>query len=869
MKQLVTAFFLFALAAGLVAASPAPAQQPDETKAKQKKKTDPVLPGRAKEPPATDPATMKVAKGFKVELLYSVPKDTQGSWVSMCHDPKGRLIVSDQYGPLYRVTPPPVGGNPADTKVEKIPADIGQAQGLLWAFDALYVVVNAPGKSGLYRVTSSKGDDTLDKVEKLRAFDGGGGEHGPHAVLLHPDKKRLTIVCGNQTKLQKYDATKVPPVWGDDHLLPRLPDGNGFMKGVPGPGGAIYNVTPDGQNWELFSVGYRNEYDAAYHKNGDLFTYDADMEWDFNTPWYRPTRVCLVTAGSEFGWRNGAGKYFPYYPDNLPGVLDIGPGSPTGVCFGYGAKFPQKYQDALFICDWSYGKLYAVHLAPKGSAYTATAEEFVSGSPLPLTDMVVNPADGALYFAIGGRKTKSGLYRVTYTGEGVKDVQPRRGAGPAEEARATRLMLEGMLGKKDPTATEAAWKELNNADRFIQFTARTVLEQQDPKEWTPKALDEKDTDRSIQSLLALVRVSAPCPLHRKPTDPPAAAGLEAKILASLARIDFTKLDVRQKRDLLRVYQVLFHRFGMPTVEERQAVVGRLTPLYPDADRSVNGMFAEVMVYLAAPDTAAKTMKLLRDAPTQEEQLEYARSLRVLRDTWTPELRTEYFTWILKAHNYRGGSSFAGFLRLIKADAVESLSAQEKVALKAIIEATPQTAKLPEEPPRPFVKAYRMTDLTPALEKGLKSGRDFERGRKVFASAKCFACHRFDNEGGAYGPDLSGSAGRFSGRDLLESIIEPSKEISDQYAAVEIRTADDRIVVGRIVNLNADQVMVNTNMLEPGATVSVNRNNIESMKPSKVSMMPAGLLDTFKEDEILDLMAYLLSRGDRTNAMFKK
>ena len=41
------------------------------------------------------------------------------------------------------------------------------------------------------------------------------------------------------------------------------------------------------------------------------------MEWDFNTPWYRPTRVCLVTSGSEFGWRNGAGKYPPYYPDNL------------------------------------------------------------------------------------------------------------------------------------------------------------------------------------------------------------------------------------------------------------------------------------------------------------------------------------------------------------------------------------------------------------------------------------------------------------------------------------------------------------------------------------------------------------------------
>src|SRR5262249_48057231 len=148
-------------------------------------------PRKGPEPPATDPATMKVMKGFKVELLYSVPINEQGSWVSMCVDPKGRLIVSDQYGSLYRVTPPPVGKTDGTT-VEKIPAKIGSAQGLLWAFDALYVVVNGPG-SGLYKVTSSKNDDTLDKVELLRTFEGGGGEHGPHAVLLNPDGKRITV----------------------------------------------------------------------------------------------------------------------------------------------------------------------------------------------------------------------------------------------------------------------------------------------------------------------------------------------------------------------------------------------------------------------------------------------------------------------------------------------------------------------------------------------------------------------------------------------------------------------------------------------------------------------------------------------------
>ncbi|MFO0821875.1 MAG: c-type cytochrome [Gemmataceae bacterium] len=819
------------------------------------------------EPPATDPATMKVAKGFKVELLYSVPKDTEGSWVNMCVDPKGRLITSDQYGSLYRVTPPPIGKSDG-VKVEKIPAKIGSAQGLLWAFDALFVVVNGKG-NGLYKVTSSKNDDTLDTVELLREFGAGTGEHGPHAVLLHPDGKRLTVVCGNQTKLVKYDSTKSPPFWGEDHLLPRVPDGNGFMKGVLGPGGAIYNVTPDGKNWELFSVGFRNQFDAAYNKAGDLFTYDADMEWDFNTPWYRPTRVCLVTSGSEFGWRNGAGKYPAYYVDNLPGVLDVGPGSPTGVCFGYGAKFPQKYQDAFFICDWSYGKLYAVHLAPSGSAYKASIEEFVTGTPLPLTDVVINPVDGAMYFTIGGRKTKSGLYRVTADGTATDPTVPKLGEGPAGVTRETRLGLEKFHQKVGQEAIDAAWKELDNADRFVRFAARVAIEHQDSKLWGEKALAEKDAAKAIPAILALARVSAPCPEHTQNKKVAGDPALRGKILEALGHIDFAKLPDEQKTDLARTYQVVLNRFGAPTEAERKAWLDKFSPVFPTGRRYVDSELLPIFVFLQDDKTAAKAIKLLADAPTQEEQLEYVRSLRMLKAGWTPELRKDYFTWFLKAASYKGGNSFQGFLRLIKADAVASLTDAEKTALKPILEANPATVKLVDDTPRPFVKAYKVADLTDAIEKGLKSGRDYDRGRKLFAVGKCFACHRFDNEGGSNGPDLSGVAGRFSARDLLESIVEPSKEISDQYAAVEIRTADERIVIGRIVNLNTDTVMVNTNMMDPGSTVKVDRKLIESMKPSKISLMPAGLIDTFKEDEVLDLLAYVLSRGDRNNAMFKK
>jgi putative heme-binding domain-containing protein len=164
----------------------------------------------------------------------------------------------------------------------------------------------------------------------------------------------------------------------------------------------------------------------------------------------------------------------------------------------------------------------------------------------------------------------------------------------------------------------------------------------------------------------------------------------------------------------------------------------------------------------------------------------------------------------------------------------------------------------------------MEELVPMVESDLKSSkRDFDRGRLLFGAAQCTACHRFGNEGGAAGPDLTGVSGRFNTRDLLESIVLPSKVISDQYGAVSFLTTDGQVVTGRVANLNGDNIMVVTNMLDPGNMANVDRRKIEEVKPSPVSMMPQGLLNTLNRDEVLDLVAYLLSKGDRNAEAYRK
>ncbi|GAA4435710.1 c-type cytochrome [Bremerella cremea] len=804
---------------------------------------------QAKEPTATDPSHFKVADGFQVELLYSVPKDKEGSWVSMCVGPDGNLIVCDQYGKLYNVAVPDAGQK-GEVTVTPIDVQIGGAQGLVWAFDSLYVVVNSGQfPSGLHRVTDSDGDGKLDKVTQLRKLS-GGGEHGPHAVMLHPDGEHLVIVCGNQTNETEFASSRVPQVWDEDLVLPRI-YGRGFMREKMAPGGYIAKIDPEGKEWELLAVGFRNEYDAAFNRDGELFTYDADMEWDLNTPWYRPTRICHAVSGAEFGWRNGSGKWPAYYEDSTPGLVDIGPGSPTGVAFGYGTDFPQKYQDALYACDWSYGKLYAVHLEADGATYKGTPEEFITGTPLPLTDIIVRPKDKALYFTVGGRKTQSGLYRVTYVGEKTADAAPTG----LNDAMKLRRQLEEYHVSKDPAGIDLALANLGNEDRFIRQAARIALEHQDPAKWQDKAIALDNTYAVIDTAIALARVGDD--------------SLRGQLLDKLDAIDYASATKQQKLGLLRAYGLVLMRMG-DDAEVRDRYLKKLEPLLPAGSPEENRMLAELLVRLQSPVAAPRLVELLEAAPTQEQQIELAKSLRLLKAGWNDELQERYFRWFHKAANYRGGASFDLFVQDIKKEAVENLSPERKAALASILDHKPDSS-MPtvSGKPRTLVKKWTVEDLATVVDPATLKGRNFDKGQQLFAEANCFACHRFAQQGGAIGPDLTALAGRFSPRDILESTILPSKQVSDQYQAIKVLTEDGRVVIGRIVNLNGDNMQINTNMLDPNAITHVNRNQVDEIMPSETSMMPEGLLDNFTEEEIKDLMAYLLSRGDRTNAMFSE
>ena len=837
---------------------------------------------------APSPEQIRLPDGFKIELLYSVPRDDQGSWVAMCQDDKGRLIVSDQHGGIYRFPIPKLGEKvdpasiqqitysvvgakarkriigtdpkPMTPELAKLPK-IGHAQGLCYAFDSLYVVVSSRSSTlgcGVYRLLDTDGDDNFDKLVKLKYLGDTAGEHGPHAIIPAPDGKHLYVIIGNQTKVPTdYTHSRVPEVWGEDQLLPSLQH---FMKGAEAPLGHIAQIDPEGKTWEIVATGFRNQYDAAFNREGELFTYDADMEWDLGTPWYRPTRINHVIDGADYGWRTGSGKFMDFCSDTFGAVVDIGPGSPTGVCFGYGAKFPAKYQNAFFACDWSYGKLYAVHLKPHGSTYRASFEEFASSRPFPITDLLVNPADGAMYIAYGGRRVQSGLYRITYVGD--ESTAPAKPVRKGENERKTRRSLEAYLqeGAKVASSSEIdfIWKSLGSNDRGIRHAARVALEKQPVKAWKDRLAAEANPVISTAAMIALARVDA--------------EGSASEIIAKATSLNYTKTKSRQTRlDILRSVTLSLTRGGQPNASDKAKLIKWLDGIYPAGTPDENRDLSAMAAFVNAPFAVERGMKLLTNASGQEEQIGYALNLRHLKDGWTPKLRETYFKWFVLSGNYRGGARLANYLADIKKHAIEAVpEAELTTALQELMNAQPESS-VPQFTfePRSFVKNWKMDDFSSELKEGINSSRDFANGRKMAGAGSCYVCHRFNGEGGAVGPDLTSAGGKFSAYDLLEAIIHPNKEISDQYGATNFKLKDGSVVSGRIMNLGQDHYQVNTNMMDPSSNTLVDVATLDSIEPSPISMMPQGLVNTMSKDDILDLLAYYISGGDPESSSFKK
>jgi len=820
---------------------------------------------------------LNVPPGFEVDLIYEVDRKKFGSWISMAFDKKGRLTVSDQQkAGTFLVEIPKPGQKFDETKIKKLSVE-SSVYGMLYAFDHLYMMGNR-------KLTRAKvlPDGSLGPVEFMAEM-AGGGEHGPHSIIISPDGKSIYVIAGNATKPPEFINSRIPTNWKDDVLLENY--AYGHMAQGKAPGGWVMKMSPDGKNREIITMGFRNPCDFALNRDGELFVYDADMEYDIGSPWYRPTRINHGISGGDSGWRATSKKWRDYFPDTVGSVVDVGPGSPTGVIAGINANFPTHYRDALFICDWTFATMYSIHLKPSGSTYIGEKREFVSNSDgsLALTDVVIGP-DGNMYFCVGGRGGQSYLYRITYTGSESTELSQLDTTSKHAKARATRRKLESFHGSANKEALAVAWPHLGSEDYHIRYAARIAIEWQSPKSWAQKAYSEKNDVAAIHALLGLARSDYEGSL--KPS------------VERLLKIDFKELDKSGQLALLRTYSVIMSRAGMPERIQAHAIGEQLDLYFPSNDNNLNEELCRVLCYLDHPSVVRKTVALMKttkakipnfDTDIMKRNKHYGSRILSTMDAdatpnilnihllfclkgvqvgWTMEDRKAYLGELQNLMTKKGGNMFTGYIQKIRESAIASVPDKDRISLQYLMGEVKSVdlAKLPKAK-GPGV-AWTVDSGLKVLNEEPLAGRSFANGQKMFSAGLCVACHRFGNEGGGVGPDLTNLAKRSDYKSILESTIHPNMVVSEQFEQHELKMKDGSITMGRVVTEEDGEYGLVQSGLQPLNLTKIKKSKVASKNGSSISMMPGGLINSMNAEELKDLIAYFVSAGDRKHKVFR-
>jgi putative heme-binding domain-containing protein len=364
---------------------------------------------------------------------------------------------------------------------------------------------------------------------------------------------------------------------------------------------------------------------------------------------------------------------------------------------------------------------------------------------------------------------------------------------------------------------------------------------------------EKDPDVRLLALVAMARTAGP--------------DMQGPWLEGLLGVPFAEAPRDRKLAQLRAAALGVMRLPV-TPTRKMGVLDKFDRRFPTGDRQVDRELAHLLIRLDAPKMVERLLAMLDRAATQEEGIDIAMSLSAIADGWTTDERSKLLDWFDASAKLGGGRSCFGYIvsarnRFISAFPPADLQALDaRVSQQLVAVAAPLEIK-----PRPFVREWKLDELVQLVEQN-KQPCDFDAGRRMFSAAGCYNCHRVAGEGSMIGPDLTGVGRRFGVRDLMRAIVDPSQQISDQYQQT-IYVSGGKSYVGRITNVMGKTVSISTDMLDPKKSVELDRRDIEEERPSKVSVMPAGLLNTLTNQEVLDLTAFLRSGGDSQSQFFAK
>jgi putative membrane-bound dehydrogenase-like protein len=678
-----------------------------------------------------------------------------------------------------------------------------------------------------------------------------------------------------------------------------------------GDGGNILRSRLDGSQLEVYATGFWNHFDLGFDPQGRLLSIDNDPDSR------GPNRLLHIIRGGDYGYRSlyGASGIHPYLAWNgeLPGTLPYAVGlgeAPSGMIHGSETSLPADYRDELLVTIWEESNIVRVRLQEEGVSVKGEVERIIQGGEEFRPVALAADSRGNVYITDWVQREylnhgRGRVWRLSAREQRGLERNRPRSAFAAAEPDPGRQQLEALYALETPADFPRLREALGSADPFVRAAAVTVLERPVFREQVIGATADSQAAVRLGAVLALQRAEHPGgePIARRLlADPDPQVRKMALIWAGRAGMLPLRTDLERAIDTAPVPPRLFEIY-LATVE-------RLTPEFVRAHRNREKPYA-AQLPRSLPEGFVARFAADRSRPEElralavlhlDDSAESERLLRELaRDHRSPQVRLE----AVRSLAYQGSTGAGEVLLGIAADATESaqLRAEALAALgRQPVEGTAtalalladttadvrleaarylRTRSLDEES-RVAVRRVqqRLGRSDPALgeqlalvpgadpaqaarrpashsewEAALERGGDAARGARVFHSAQstCSQCHVMNGRGGTLGPDLSNVGLSKSRRALIQSILDPSAEISPEYQGWYIRTTDGRTHYGRQIDVGRRSIEL---YVLTGEFIEIDMADIAAYGIMEQSLMPAGLENNFTVSELRDLIEFM-------------
>ena len=438
------------------------------------------------------------------------------------------------------------------------------------------------------------------------------------------------------------------------------------------------------------------------------------------------------------------------------------------------------------------------------------------------------------------------------------------GALEDSDARVRRRAVEGLVRSGALYAAQdevldavlgGLVRRLDDDDRFVRYAAREALVRVDPDLWIPGLqLAGTPTNGSLEALLALVL---------RPGFPDSELVFEQLILYGDARPSEALLGA-----YLRVLELALVRGREAAVDVAglEELALSMMSWFPTGRSEHDRKLERILAYLAPPGATAALAAQLSPDRTQEDEIHTLYALRAIEADWEEDERQLVVAWFDRGRSFAGAASMVGYIEALWQQVLAKLPpAERSLALERRqaaladelerITALVGADELPSEEERSRLRQMSFDELAEYVEYDVMAYErpDPERGERVFRRARCAACHVFGDVGRGGGPDLSTVVSRFRRSEILESIVYPSRIISDQYSALRIELRDGQSHTGMHAAESDEDLTLIT---ATGERLVLDKREIVSREIAQVSLMPEGLLEAMSFDDLMSLMRYL-------------